>query len=51
MTDLYRYIYLVTFLLLFSCQESEESKLSRLVKDWEGKEISSPGYFLTYMMM
>ncbi|MCQ2238974.1 MAG: DUF1573 domain-containing protein [Bacteroidaceae bacterium] len=42
MTDLFRYIYLVSFLLLFSCQESEENKLSRFVKEWEGKEIVFP---------
>lgn len=29
-------------LLLFSCQESQETKISRLVKEWEGKEILFP---------
>lgn len=29
-------------LLLFSCQESEEEKLTRLFQEWEGKEIVFP---------
>lgn len=33
---------LLLTLLLLSCQESRETKISRLVKEWEGKEIVFP---------
>lgn len=32
----------ILVLLMISCQESQEKKISRLVKDWEGKEIAFP---------
>ena len=28
--------------VLFSCQESEKERISRLVKEWDGKEIVFP---------
>ena len=31
-------------LLVFSCEESEKERLSRLVKEWEGKEILFPAH-------
>lgn len=31
-----------TTLLLFSCKENEKDKISRLVTEWQGKEISFP---------
>lgn len=37
-----RLFLLLLSLLLFSCQESQETKISRLVKEWEGKEIIIP---------
>lgn len=33
---------LLLTLLLLSCQESQETKISRLVKEWEGKDILYP---------
>ena len=37
-----RIIVFLLGLLMFSCQESQETKISRLVKEWEGKEIVFP---------
>lgn len=38
-----KHIYLLFFLcLLCSCKESEKEKIARLVKEWDGKEISFP---------
>lgn len=35
---------LCVFLLVVSCSESEKERLSRLVKEWEGKEILFPAH-------
>ena len=38
-----KHIYLLFFLcLLCSCKESEKEKIARLVREWDGKEISFP---------
>ncbi|MCD7924583.1 MAG: DUF1573 domain-containing protein [Bacteroides sp.] len=40
-----RYLYLILILALFSsCKESEKDKISRLVSEWEGKEIIFPAH-------
>ena len=40
-----RYLYLILILALFSsCKESEKDKISRLVSEWEGKEIFFPAH-------
>lgn len=37
-----RIIVFLLGLLMFSCQESQETKIFRLVKEWEGKDILYP---------
>ena len=32
------------FCLLCSCKESEKEKIARLVREWDGKEISFPSH-------
>ena len=40
-----KHIYLLFFLcLLCSCKESEKEKIARLVREWDGKEISFPSH-------
>lgn len=37
-----RFLLILYLLLAISCRESEKDKLSRLVKEWDGKEIQFP---------
>lgn len=36
-------LFLISGLFLFSCKEAEADRISRLVKEWNGKEIVFPG--------